>query len=160
MLIEALTVLNLTNDWRLEQGLSEWQSHSDLIDIAHNRWLDMCADDYFAHQDESGHNWLLAVAASPYDYQVIAENLALGQRTPEGVLDDWLNSPPHHDTIAGDYLEVGIYSGECQIKGKKQNLTVEIAAKPRSPVSTLTVAAKQPASEPFYRNLLNLFFGS
>lgn len=131
MLVEITTLLSLTNSWRVKQGLSAWQSNSELTNIAYQRWQEMCADDYFAHTDDQGHDWTIAVKNSPYDYQIIAENLALGQNNAEEVLTAWLSSPEHRATVGGDYFEVGLYSGACQIQGREQNLTVAIAAQPR-----------------------------
>lgn len=130
MLVEITTLLSLTNSWRAEQGFNAWQINSELTDIAYQRWQEMCADDYFAHTDDQGHDWTIAVKNSPYDYQVIAENLALGQGDAQEVLSAWLASPEHRATVGGDYSEVGIYSGACKIQGREQNLTVEIAAQP------------------------------
>lgn len=130
MIIEVATLLSLINIWRFQQGLSVWNTNPELETIAFARWQEMCADDYFAHTDDRGHNWALAVQNSHYDYQIIAENLALGQNDAKEVLTAWLASPEHRATVGGDYFEVGLYSGACQIQGREQNLTVAIAAQP------------------------------
>ena len=41
-------------------------------------------------------------------FSMAAENIAAGQRTPEEVVESWMNSPGHRANILGDCKELGV----------------------------------------------------
>jgi uncharacterized protein YkwD len=61
------------------------QGHSD----------DMAAQNYFSHTSQDGRQFGQRAANAGYVGGALAENIAAGQATLQGVLDSWLGSPDH-----------------------------------------------------------------
>lgn len=61
--------------------------------LAHSR--DMAAQRYFNHQGKNGGQTGDRARKAGYHWQRIGENIALGQRSPQEVVADWLTSPGH-----------------------------------------------------------------
>lgn len=88
-------VAELTNAARLENGLNALALDNDLTEAAQLKSDDMAQNGYFSHQSPT--------YGSPFDlmdqvginYSSAAENIAAGQRTPEQVVNSWLNSEGH-----------------------------------------------------------------
>lgn len=114
-------VLRLVNVERRKHGLPELQWNADLTRAARYHAADMAIEDYFNHTsyDRQGNRlisacdtWkrIQAFYASPG-----AENIAAGSRTPEGVMQQWMNSPGHRANILRrglTQLGVGLYAAD------------------------------------------------
>jgi len=60
----------------------------------------------FSHTRPDGSDCFTAVKTS---YRTIGENIAAGQRTPEDVVDSWMNSQGHRENILNpDFGKIGI----------------------------------------------------
>lgn len=80
----------------------------------------MIARNYFEHENPEGLRVGERVRATSYadldtktcrcSYRIsIGENLAKGQKTVNHVIQSWLDSPPHKETLLSDlYTEIGI----------------------------------------------------
>ena len=92
-------VAELTNAARLEHGVKALSLDNNLTEAAQLKSNDMAENDYFSHQSPT--------YGSPFDlmeqvgiqYTKAAENIAAGQRTPEQVVNSWLNSEGHRANI-------------------------------------------------------------
>ena len=103
-------VLELTNQERARHGLAPLRWNNTLGTAARNHSVDMGTRLFFAHTCPSGRTFLMRGA--------IAENIAMGQRTPEVVVSRWMESPGHRANIlnpALTYLGVGFHLGETRI---------------------------------------------
>src|SRR5690625_957430 len=105
----AKQVAELTNAARLEGGLKALALDNDLTEAAQLKSDDMAQNGYFSHQSPT--------YGSPFDlmnqvginYSSAAENIAAGQRTPEQVVNSWLNSEGHRANILDpDMTHIGV----------------------------------------------------
>jgi uncharacterized protein YkwD len=105
ILLEAfeLRVLELTNEFRAENGLAPL-SNSPALNAAAEDWSrQMAEDDFFAHSTPS------QVEGFGYDWQHWGENIAGGHLSPEAVVQAWIDSPGHRANLLNEsYEEIGI----------------------------------------------------
>ena len=85
-------VIRLVNDIRVKNGLSRLEANWELSRVARYKSQDMKDNNYFSHTSP--------VYGSPFNmmknfgisYRSAAENIAKGQRTPQAVVNAWMNS--------------------------------------------------------------------
>lgn len=111
-------VVDLTNQERTKAGLQPLKAdNSTLSKMARAKSQDMSDKNYFDHQSPT--------YGSPFDmmkkfgisYKTAGENIAAGQKTPEEVVQGWMNSPGHRanilnasfTTIGVGYVQGGSY---------------------------------------------------
>ena len=100
----ALDVLDGINAHRASLGLGDLQLHnaSKMQAIEHTNYMveqnRMSHDNFFKRSD----------ILKDKGAKAVSENVAYGQRTPEKVVEAWLNSPPHKAAIESDYTHTGI----------------------------------------------------
>lgn len=97
----AYKVLELLNEERRKNGLTELQMDTELLEAAMQRAVEcsFC----FAHQRPNGERCFTA------SDRMSRENIAMGQTSPEEVMEGWINSSGHHANImAADNVSVGI----------------------------------------------------
>lgn len=109
-------VVDLTNQERAKNGLAALKVDTALSKVAREKSLDMSKNGYFSHTSPT--------YGSPFDmmkqfgvsYQYAGENIAMGQRTPEEVVQAWMNSEGHRKNILSanfNYIGVGyVESGD------------------------------------------------
>jgi uncharacterized protein YkwD len=91
-------VVELVNGERAKAGCGAVHSDSRLAAAAQGHSADMASRDYFDHTTPDGVDpWERAKAAG-YDTPT-GENIAMGQRTAEDVVDGWMKSPGHRANI-------------------------------------------------------------
>jgi uncharacterized protein YkwD len=79
----------------------------DAAAVAHAR--DMAAHDFFEHRGSDGSMVSDRVTRAGYPWKSVGENIAAGARTPESVVQGWLNSPGHCVNIMGaQFKEMGL----------------------------------------------------
>lgn len=102
-------VVELTNNERAKYGLSPLEIDTELSRVAKEKSNDMAKNGYFDHNSP--------VYGSPFDmmqsygisYRTAGENIAKGQRTPQEVVNAWMNSEGHRANILnGDYTHIGV----------------------------------------------------
>jgi uncharacterized protein YkwD len=92
-------VLDLVNSQRRAAGLRPLQPDNRLSAAAQTLANDLSETGRFSHQDSRGRTVGTRISEQGYNWRTAAENLAKGQRTPEEVVDGWLNSPGHRHNI-------------------------------------------------------------
>ncbi|MEH7418680.1 CAP domain-containing protein [Neobacillus drentensis] len=103
-------VLDLTNQERAKNGLTALKVDTTLSKVARTKSLDMSNNNYFSHTSPT--------YGSPFDmmktfgitYKSAGENIAMGQKTPEEVVQAWMNSDGHRANILNanyNYIGVG-----------------------------------------------------
>ena len=102
-------VVELTNQERAKHGLQPLAADYELSRVAREKSRDMAINNYFDHNSP--------VYGSPFDmmkayginYRTAGENIAKGQRTPQEVVNAWMNSPGHRANIlSADFTHIGV----------------------------------------------------
>lgn len=102
-------VVNLVNNIRKDYGLSPLKLNSELSAVARLKSSDMREKGYFSHTSPT--------YGSPFDmmktfgikYRTAGENIAMGYRTPQAVVDGWMNSEGHRENILNpSFTEIGV----------------------------------------------------
>lgn len=109
-------VVELVNQRRAEQGLPPMKQIPELTDAARYHAADMAQDGYFTHATQDRVNgeltqicsWSARVKSYYTDYWSLGENIAWGYRSPESVMQGWMESSGHRSNILGDYTEIGV----------------------------------------------------
>ncbi|WP_258904414.1 CAP domain-containing protein [Actinokineospora sp. UTMC 2448] len=101
-------VLAIVNDERAENGCAPVKLDARLAAAGQGHSEDMAEKDYFSHTSLDGRTFVDRAKAEGYRSPG-AENIARGQRTPEQVMDAWMNSPGHRANILNcDLKTMGI----------------------------------------------------
>ena len=102
-------VINLVNEVRARYGLNKLTANWQLSRVARYKSQDMHDNGYFSHTSP--------VYGSPFDmiknfgisYRTAGENIARGQRTPQEVMNDWMNSSGHRANILNaSFTQIGV----------------------------------------------------
>lgn len=102
-------VVYLTNVARSTAGLPPLKSEPQLTKAALGHALDMAVRNFFGHTNPDGQEPWVRMQEAGYDWIRAGENIAAGQRTPEEVVQAWMDSPGHRKNIlSGDFLEIGV----------------------------------------------------
>ena len=107
-------VLRLVNEQRANYGLSALSYSTQLEAVAYAHSKDMAQNNYFSHTNLSGQSPFDRMKAAGISYRSAAENIAAGQKTPQEVVNAWMNSSGHRANILNSSVTkmgVGIYSG-------------------------------------------------
>lgn len=111
---QAEAVLNLVNAERMKRGLSVLTLSDNLTHIAKMKAQDMAQNNYFSHTSPTYGTPFEMLQHFGVSYKAAGENIAAGQRTPEEVMEAWMNSSGHRANILGTkYTELGVgyYAG-------------------------------------------------
>ncbi|WP_017185143.1 CAP domain-containing protein [Alkalibacillus haloalkaliphilus] len=99
----------LVNEEREKEGLEPVEFSEEASVVAREKSRDMAVNNYFDHQSPT--------YGSPFDmmdefglqYMAAGENIAMGQRSPEQVMDGWMNSDGHRANILSDsFTHLGV----------------------------------------------------
>ncbi|MFI9291606.1 CAP domain-containing protein [Streptomyces gardneri] len=105
----AEQVIALVNAERAKAGCGALSANATLTKAAQGHSDDMAARDYFDHTNPDGDGPGERVTAAGYPWSTYGENIAMGQSTPEQVMEGWMNSPGHRANILNcDFKEIGI----------------------------------------------------
>ena len=96
----AFEVLRLTNQERAKNGLPALKMDADLLEGAMVRGAESVI--MFSHYRPND-SWCFTVAEG-----ALAENIAAGQRSPQQVVEGWMDSPGHRANILGSYTTAGM----------------------------------------------------
>jgi uncharacterized YkwD family protein len=106
---KASQVVNLVNQQRQKAGLSGLKSDSELTRLAQLKAEDMAAKEYFSHTSPTYGSAFDMLKKAGYSYRTAGENIAMGQKTAETVMNGWMNSSGHRANILGTgYTKIGV----------------------------------------------------
>ncbi|MCM1298872.1 MAG: CAP domain-containing protein [Firmicutes bacterium] len=108
----AQRLFELTNQERVKYGLPALQARDDLTIIADQRAKDLSVLYDREHYRPNGEKWYQMLYRKDMYYGQMGENIAAGQRSPEEMIDAWMNSEIHRENILStdyDFLGVGFY---------------------------------------------------
>jgi hypothetical protein len=102
-------VLQLTNQFRSENGRSPLKLNAELNATAYGHSKDMAQQDYFSHTGKDGSRPWDRAKRIGYEARAMGENIAAGQSTPQQVVQGWINSPGHRaNLLNASYTELGV----------------------------------------------------
>ena len=102
-------VFELVNKVRAQNGLSQLKWADDLAALARAHSRDMINRRFFSHNNPDGLSPFDRMKAAGISYRTAAENIAYGQRTPEAVMNAWMNSSGHRANILNaNVKEIGV----------------------------------------------------
>ena len=105
----AAEVVTLTNAERAKSGCPALTVNAKLTTAAQAHSTDMATNNYFSHDSQDGRSPFDRMKAAGYDYRMAAENIAMGQQTPQDVMTAWMNSEGHKANILNCGLtEIGV----------------------------------------------------
>ncbi len=100
-------VLRLVNIERVNEGLSELKTTTELNKAAHIRALE--TKTLFSHTRPDGSSCFTALDECNVSYNTAGENIAYGQKTPKDVVTAWMNSEGHRANIlSSKFGKIGI----------------------------------------------------
>lgn len=99
-------VIELVNKERAAAGKSELTASSSLNQAAAVRAKEITQ--LFSHNRPDGSKCFTAVQDTGLKYTSAGENIAMGQRDAEDVMNSWMNSPGHKSNILGDFTNIGV----------------------------------------------------
>jgi uncharacterized YkwD family protein/spore coat assembly protein SafA len=101
-------VIQLTNQERSKNGLKPLAADWQLSRVARYKSADMRDKNYFSHTSPSYGSPLTMIGNFGIHYRSAAENIAAGQRTPNEVVQSWMDSPVHRQNILNPaYTHIG-----------------------------------------------------
>lgn len=102
-------VVSLVNEERADQGLSNLARDAQLTRLAQLKAEDMAANKYFSHTSPTYGTAFDMMKNYGVSYITAGENIAMGQKTPEAVMEGWMNSPGHRANILNSaYTGIGV----------------------------------------------------
>lgn len=105
----AKEVLNLVNAERAKHGLKALTLDTKLNAVALAHSNDMAKNKYFSHTNLKGQSPFDRMKAAGISYNTAAENIAAGQKSPEQVVESWMNSEGHRKNILnGTFAKMGL----------------------------------------------------
>jgi uncharacterized YkwD family protein/spore coat assembly protein SafA len=102
-------VIDLVNKQRANNGLPALTANWELCRVARYKSQDMINKNYFAHQSPTYGSPFDMMEAFGIKFSAAGENIAYGQRTPQEVMNAWMNSPGHRSNIlARNFNQIGV----------------------------------------------------
>ena len=143
-------VLELANQERAAHGLAPLAHSGELQAAARGYAGAMANGGFFAHNGPDGSTPSSRVEAAGYrGWNWVAENIAAGQRSPEQVMQSWMNSPGHRQNLLSPSArEIGI--GHVQQGGTKYGhyWVQNFGARAGAPMASRAVAPPPAAPAP------------
>lgn len=102
-------VVELVNVERQKAGLPELKMDSAISNVARAKSKDMAVNNYFAHQSPTYGSAGDMLRQFGINWSAWGENIASGQRTPEIVVNAWMNSSGHRANILStNFSKIGV----------------------------------------------------
>ena len=102
-------VVDLTNQERAKQGLPALKVDLELSKVAREKSLDMQKNNYFSHTSPTYGSPFDMMKKFSISYKAAGENIAKGQRTPQEVVNAWMNSSGHRQNIlSSNFTHIGV----------------------------------------------------
>lgn len=102
-------VIRLVNEQRAKNGLKALTANWELSRVARYKSQDMVDNRYFSHTSPTYGTPFQMIKAFGLSYRTAGENIAYGQRTPQAVVNAWMNSSGHRANILNaSYTQIGV----------------------------------------------------
>lgn len=125
-------IIKYTNIERTKRGLKPLTVQNKLSISANSKTADLFDQQYFEHVSPSGLSVADLAKDAGYEFEIIAENLALGNfGSNQKLVAAWMNSPKHRDNILNPkFTEIGVAIANGIYKGDRQWIFVQHFGKP------------------------------
>ena len=102
-------VIRLVNTERSKNGLSPLTANWELSRVARYKSQDMADNGYFSHTSPTYGTPFQMMKSFGLSFRTAGENIAYGQRTPQAVVNAWMNSSGHRANIlSSSYTQIGV----------------------------------------------------
>ena len=102
-------VVRLVNEIRTEYGLKPLTGNWELSRVARFKSQDMVDNRYFSHTSPTYGSPFQMIRDFGLTFRTAGENIAYGQRTPQAVVNAWMNSSGHRANILNaSYTQIGV----------------------------------------------------
>ena len=102
-------VVRLVNEIRAQNGLKPLTYDWQLARVARYKSQDMKNNRYFAHTSPVYGTPAQMIKSFGISYRSMGENIARGQKTPQAVVDGWMNSSGHRANILSrSFTHIGV----------------------------------------------------
>ena len=102
-------VVRLVNEQRVQNGLQPLTANWELSRVARYKSQDMVDNRYFSHTSPTYGTPFQMIRAFGLSFRSAGENIAYGQRTPQAVVNAWMNSSGHRANILNaSYTQIGV----------------------------------------------------
>ncbi|SFD86175.1 uncharacterized protein, YkwD family [Lentibacillus persicus] len=102
-------VVELVNEERVKRDLEPLEMHSRLSDLARRKSRDMALNNYFSHTSPTYGSPFDMMRQFDFSFRTAGENIAAGQRSPEQVVESWMNSEGHRENILNEgFTHIGV----------------------------------------------------
>lgn len=102
-------VVKLVNAERSKRGLELVKENWELSRCARYKSQDMINKNYFGHQSPTYGSPFVMMESFGLRFSAAGENIAKGQRTPQEVMNAWMNSEGHkRNIISPSYTQIGV----------------------------------------------------
>ena len=102
-------VIRLVNEIRGQNALSPLAANWELSRVARYKSQDMVDNRYFSHTSPTYGSPYQMMRSFGLSFRTAGENIAYGQRTPQAVVNAWMNSSGHRANILNtSYKEIGV----------------------------------------------------
>ena len=103
----VLRIVELVNEERAKAGLNPLTLQADVTEAAQVRAVE--CETLFSHTRPNGTSFSTALKEAGVSYRGAGENIAWGQKTPEQVMEGWMNSDGHRANILNEkYTSIGV----------------------------------------------------
>lgn len=103
----ASRVVELVNAERAKAGLSPLSVHTQTVSAAQTRAKEI--ETSFSHTRPNGSSFSTALTAAGVSFRASGENIAYGQKSPEQVMESWMNSSGHRANILNaNFTSIGV----------------------------------------------------
>ncbi len=105
----AQQILSLVNSERAANGLSPLTLNTNLSRTAQAKAEDMKNRNYFSHTSPTYGSPFDMMKSFGISYRTAGENIAKGQKTPQAVMNAWMNSSGHRANILNrNFTQLGV----------------------------------------------------
>ena len=102
-------VIRLVNEIRVQNGLKTLSKNWELCRVARYKSQDMADNHYFSHTSPTYGSPFQMMKNFGISYRTAGENIAYGQRTPQQVVNAWMNSSGHRANILNsNFTQIGV----------------------------------------------------
>jgi spore coat assembly protein SafA/uncharacterized protein, YkwD family len=102
-------VIRLVNEARAKNGLQPLTANWELSRIARYKSQDMADNHYFSHTSPTYGTPFQMIHSFGLTYKTAGENIAYGQKTPQEVMNAWMNSSGHRANILNpNFKKIGV----------------------------------------------------
>jgi uncharacterized YkwD family protein/spore coat assembly protein SafA len=106
---EENQVIDLVNTERAKVGLPSLKANWEVSRVARYKSADMRDQGYFQHDSPVYGSPFTMLRSFGVSFESAGENIAAGQRTPQEVVQSWMNSPGHRQNILHpQFTQIGV----------------------------------------------------